>query len=213
MPALLALVDAVVSDLGDEEIVTQIHGRAAVLRQNAGDVTDSVARAFALVQATSEQLGLSLADAFQLIGERAVPLLAEEMALQMRQHGTAHSFCLHLNEIVQSELQAMVPTVQLPFVDVEMLDISTLRLSFIGDDNALALARGLLGGVARSYGQSARMSEVPDSMTSPTARASGRQYVDMTFIADTRAESPLKRPAPDDRRRGPLAVALKGLFR
>jgi hypothetical protein len=94
-----------------------------------------------------------------------------------------------------------------------MLDFTALRLSFIGDENALALARGLLGGVARSYGQEARFSAVPESMMSPAARSSGRRYVDISFVADTRDVPHYKHPAVSDRRRGPLTVALKGLFR
>ena len=213
MPALLALIDAVVAELGDDTLVAGIHGRAAVLRSGAGNAADSVVRAITLMQAASEHVGRSLVDTYQLVGERAVPLLSQAMAQQMRHHGTVHTFCLHLNSIVQSELQALIPTVPLPFVDVEMLDLSALRLSFIGDENALALARGLLGGVARCYGQEARFIEVSESVMSPAARASGRRYVDISFAADTRAEAVHHRPATDDRRRGPLAVALKGLFR
>ena len=214
MTALLALLDAVVSDLvGNDESTSAIHARSAELRRDTGPAAGSIARADSLVQATSERLGISLADAYQLVGERVVPLLAVEMAAQLRRHSTAHTFCLHLNAIVQSELQAMVPTVPLPFVDVEMLDFTALRLSFVGDGNALALAKGLLSGVARCYGQEARFLDVPPSQISQAAVRDGRRYLDLAFVPDARADVGLKRPVLDEQRRASPAVALRGLFR
>ncbi len=213
MTALLALIDLVLAELGDEHVASAIHSRAAELRRDAGPAASSLVRAQSLVQATAEQLGLPVADAYQLMGERAVPLMAREMAAQLRLHSTAHTFCLHLNTIVQSELQAMVPTVTLPFIDVEMLDFTALRLSFVGNASAVALAKGLMCGVARCYGQEARFSEVPTSQMSPAAVQAGRRYVDLSFVADARADVGYRPPVANEQRRKSPAVALKGLFR
>lgn len=210
MPSLLSLIDAVVSGLGDEQFSSRVHSLAAILRRNEGPAASSVVRAESLVESLSECLSVSLASAYELMGERVVPLLAREMAAQLRLHSTAHTFCLHLNAIVQSELQALVPAATLPVIDVEMLDFTALRLSFVGDGNALALAKGLLSGVARCYGQEARFAEVPASQMSRAAVQLGRRYVDLTFVSDSRVEVGYKARTADEKRRGTPTVALKG---
>ncbi len=212
MLPLLSLVDAIVADLAITDAVrTRIHARAAELRQSLGMAAGTLPRAQAAVLAIGEALQIPPWEAYRLAGEQALVHMAADLSRVFRLHTTAHTFCLNLNSVVQSELQALVPMLPLPVVDVEMVDLNTLRLSFEGSDEGMGLAQGLLSGVARHYGQEARFSEVPPAQMSAMAEAVGRRYVDVTFVSDDRASGEGGRTP--ERRRGAVAVALQGWFR
>ncbi len=213
MQPLLALVNEAVDSFADEPTATRIHARAAELRQSLGFSAGSVSRVEALVAATADVLSLPLADAYRLIGERAMAPLTKGLSPVLRSHTTAHTCCLNLNAIVQEELQPLVPTLSLPVVDVEMVDAETLRISLIASDEALGLMCGLLVGLASQYQQVVRFTKVPLSHVSPAALAAGRRYLDVRFRHDTRVKEAVPKPGTEERRLNAVVVALQSLFR
>ncbi len=213
MQALLALVDKAINGFADERVSALIHARAAVLRQELGMAAGSLARAEALVAGTADVLRIPLADAYRLIGERAMAPLGRDLVSVLRAHNTAHTCCLNLNAILQEEIQPLVPTAVVPVVDVEMVDCESLRISLIASDEMLGLLCGCLVGLASHYRQVVRFTKVAPSHASSVAVASGRRYLDVRFRPDARkTEEPIKPPAAE-RRLNAVTVALQSLFR
>ena len=209
MQPLLALLDTVLANLTDDATVARIMDRAAERRKDLGSAAGTVERAESVLMAFSDVTRVSPADAYRIIANRAVGPLSERMAKTLQKHSTAHTLCLHLNAVIDDDLQPLVPTLSLPVVDVEMVDASALRVSLVASPEIVALAQGLLSGFARHYGQLARFAEVPLPRGHVSAPLSGRRQFDVLFQRDERA-IPDRR---DDRTPSAVTVALQSLFR
>ncbi len=195
MQPLLALLDTVLANLTDETACARIMDRAAERRKVLGSSAGTVARAEAVVMAFSDVARLSSADAYRIIANRAVAPLSGRMAKSLQKHSTAHTLCLNLNALIDDDLQPLVPTLELPVVDVEMIDASTLRVSLAASPDMVALAQGLLSGLAQHYGQQARFSEVPVPRGQAFSPPMLRRHFDVVFQRDDRVAGADRRTA------------------
>lgn len=167
----------------------------------------------AVAQAIAAESDGSFAEAYRLMGQHIVPLLEPALGSTLRRHSTALTFVLDVNQLIEDELPVLLPHMRLRVVDVELLDLTTLRLSLLATDAGVAMMQGLLIGLARHYEQEARFRATPERFVSASAVELGRRYLDVAFTEDTRE---VRRAAPmlgEPRRDTASAVAPRGGFR
>lgn len=108
----------------------------------------------ALVGAASARLGVPPADVVRIIGEGAMPMLAERYPAFFTPHTSTRPFLVTLNDIIHPEVRKLYPGADVPeFVFDEQGD-DILLLTYRSHRRLCSLAEGFIAGAARHYGQS-----------------------------------------------------------
>lgn len=107
-----------------------------------------------VVGSAARWLGLSVEATLRVIGEGAVPLLAQRYPQFFRPHATTSSFVLTLNDVIHPEVRKLYPGATPPTFGFASLGQNDLSLSYSSARQLCALAVGFLHGAASHYGQS-----------------------------------------------------------
>lgn len=108
---------------------------------------------FALVSAASARLGVEPGAVVRIIGEGAMPLLAQRYPAFFTPHTSARPFLLTLNDIIHPEVRKLYPGADVPEFDYEQQGDDVLLLQYRSRRKLCALAEGFIAGAATHYGQ------------------------------------------------------------
>lgn len=207
------LVDQAVCALAKPAVSARILAQAAPSRALCSTQALPDPYLEAVAQAIAAEANGTPADAYRLLGQHLVPLLEPVIGATLRRHSTAITFFLDVNQLLEVELLSLLPEMRMRVLDVEMLDLTTLRVSLLATDTGVAILQGLLIGLARHYGQESRFRATPERFVSVNASELGRRYLDVAFPEVTRE---IRRAAPmlgDPSGAKASAVAPRGGFR
>lgn len=117
---------------------------------------------FALVDAASNKLGVDGDAVVRLLGQEAIPLLADRYPMFFEPHATTRAFLLTLNDIIHPEVRRLYPGADVPtfgFGD----DDNALVITYRSPRKLCALAEGFILGAGAHYGEAVAV-EQPSCM-------------------------------------------------
>lgn len=106
-----------------------------------------------LVSAAAALLGVEPDVVVRLVGEGAIPLLAQGYPAFFTPHTTTRSFLLTLNDIIHPEVRKLYPGADVPQFEFELEGDDGLLLTYRSHRHLCALAEGFVAGAARHYGE------------------------------------------------------------
>lgn len=107
---------------------------------------------FQLVSAASEAFEIPPNDVIRILGERAIPLLAERFPQFFEQPATL-PFLLTLNEIIHPEVRKLYPDADVPVFEFERVEANELLIGYRSPRKLCALADGFIRGAATHFGE------------------------------------------------------------
>jgi hypothetical protein len=145
-----------------EEVVTALHGEDvwdAVLDKaglegaytSLGSYPDE--ELTGLVVAASELLGSSPDAVLRLLGEGAMPRLAERFPSFFTGHTSSRTFILTLNDVIHAEVRKLYPDATVPDFEFESPSDSEVVITYLSPRQLCALAEGFVAGAAHHYGE------------------------------------------------------------
>ncbi len=108
----------------------------------------------ALVSAASARLGAPPTDVVRVIGEGALPILAERYPAFFAPHTSTRPFLLTLNDIIHPEVLKLYPGADVPEFGFQQQGEDVLLLEYRSRRQLCSLAEGFIAGAASHYGQS-----------------------------------------------------------
>lgn len=107
---------------------------------------------FALVSAASNQLGVDGDAVVRLLGQEAIPLLADRYPMFFEPHTTTRAFLLTLNDIIHPEVRRLYPGADVPTFGFDN-DAEALVISYHSPRRLCTLAEGFILGAGKHYGE------------------------------------------------------------
>lgn len=144
-----------------EEVVTNDHGADtwdALLESSGLDGAYTSLGSYPdddlhkLVVAASEALDAPPVDVVRLLGQHALPLLAERYPTFFDGH-TCKSFLLTLNDIIHPEVRKLYPGADVPDFAFESPSEEVLVIGYVSARKLCALAEGFVLGSAEYFGE------------------------------------------------------------
>lgn len=141
-----------------EDIVRTEDGSAPLAKvravaSEAGAGNDPVAKVAAFAAALSGVRAKSLTDVYRALAAGVVAPIFRAFPILIRANKSTMSLLMHINQIAPATLEAIVPGVEAPDFDVELLGPESVRLRFIGSDAVAAIMEGVVEGAARHFGE------------------------------------------------------------
>ncbi len=158
-----------------EDIVKQEDGPAGLARvraiaseQAVGNDPNAKSLAFAAALATAR--GKSLTDTYRALGAAVVGPIFRAFPILIRANKSTMSLLMHVNQVAPATLEAIVPGVEPPDFDVELLGSDSLRLRFVGSERVAAMVEGVVQGCARHFGETVRCEWAASASALPDRR-------------------------------------------
>ena len=145
-----------------EEVVTAEHGEDAwdAVLDGAGLAGSYTslgsypdADLTAIVRSAAALLGSDEQAVLRHVAEGAIPLLAARYPHFFAPHRDALAFALTLNDIIHPEVRKLYPGAETPVFAYDVIDDSSVVLTYQSARSLCALAEGFLLGAAAHYGQ------------------------------------------------------------
>ena len=114
---------------------------------------------FALVGAAASLLQVPADAVVRMIGEGAMPLLADRYPDFFTPHQETRSFLLTLNEIIHSEVRKLYPGADVPEFQFDDRDPERLLIEYHSARRLCSLAEGFIVGAARHFGETASIDQ------------------------------------------------------
>jgi hypothetical protein len=147
------LVEEVVSDRFGEDTWDKLLDEAGLdgAYTSLGSYPDD--QLFALVGAASKQLGVEADAVVRLLGQEAIPLLADRYPMFFEPHSTTRAFLLTLNDIIHPEVRRLYPGADVPTFGYNNDDDGALVITYHSPRKLCALAEGFILGAGKHYGE------------------------------------------------------------
>lgn len=158
-----------------EDIVKQEDGpaglakvRAIASEQAVGNDANAKSLAFAAALATAR--GKSLPDTYRALGLAVVGPIFKAFPILIRANKSTMAILMHVNQVGPATLEAILPGVEAPDFDVELLGADSLRLRFVGSEAVAAVVEGVVMGCARHFGENVRCEWAASASALPDRR-------------------------------------------
>ena len=113
------------------------------------------------------------------------------------------SVILSVSRLLPKTLGALMSHVDVPVLDVELLDLETLRLRFVGPSEMASLVEGLGIGLSEHFGERVTVVHVDPPAGAPNVRT-----LEMRISTERRATNDRRKEGGD--RRGPRDESVTG---
>lgn len=153
------LAEEVVTDAYGEDVWDDVLDAAGVTGSytSLGNYDDQ--ELLDLVVAASEKLGVEPGAVVRLLGEGALPLLAQRFPHFFEPHASTRDFLLTLNHIIHAEVRKLYPGVEVPEFEFDASDPDVLLMTYRSSRRLCALAEGFIIGAARQYEELATLEQ------------------------------------------------------
>lgn len=195
MRSILVLLEDLVRlefGAGDLAKVREIAAERFGDRANGTGVEGRVA---AFVRAISEVRRRPLPEVYTFVGMRLTETVVKDFPMATRDRHSTRQVLQQLDQIAPAVLDALVPGVDAPAFDVELVDAEALRVSFSGPTDAASLLEGVVRGLGQHFGERVECRRSP-----APAYAPDRLLIDVKF-APERRRADLPSPTGVDRRK------------
>ncbi len=141
-----------------EEIAQREYGQPALagIRAVASERQSSnraTTKAAAFIDAMAEARHRTVSQTYAMVGRRLVMIMYREMPRGLRPVDSSRSALLRINELAALVVTALLPGIQPPQIDLELVDPVTMRLTFTGDSRTAALLDGVIQGLAEHFSE------------------------------------------------------------
>ncbi len=191
---LVLLEDIVQSEFGPGALAS-VRAVAATRVTDAVYGAGSAARVTAFIGAVCEVRRRPLPEVYAFIGTRLATSVVKDFPMVTRDRQSTRLVLLQINQLAPAVLDALVPGVEVPAFDVELIDAETLRLSFTGSSEMASLLEGAVRGLGQHFGE-----RVEPSRAFSPAYAPDRRLIDVKITPDRRTEN-APSPTGGDRRK------------
>lgn len=187
-----------------EEIVQQEFGQPALAgiravaseRQSSTSVAPKVS---AFIDAIAEVRHRTVPQTYAMVGRGLVTILYREMPAGLKPVESTRAALLQVNQLAKAVVPAMLPGVQAPQMDLELLDPVTMRLTFSGSSKIAALLEGVIHGLSAHFSE--QLLVTPSVVLTP---GEPRQRLDVRFASERRSGTASSATAGGERRSGAL---------
>jgi hypothetical protein len=107
----------------------------------------------AFLRAVVEVRTMSPATVYRLMGRRLVTPVLEAFPVLTEAQPTAMSVILNIGRLLPKVVDALLPRIDMPALDVELLEHETLRLRFSGPAEMASLVEGVAIGLSAHFGE------------------------------------------------------------
>lgn len=191
---LVLLEDIVRLEFGPGELAS-VRAVAATHVSDAVYGSGSAARVTAFVRALCEVRRRPLPEVYAFVGMRLAASVVKDFPMVTRDRQSTRLVLLQINQLAPAVLDALVPGVEVPAFDVELIDAETLRVSFTGTSDMASLLEGAVRGVGQHFGE-----RVETTRAFSPAYAPDRRLIDVKVTPDRRTED-APSPTGVDRRK------------
>jgi len=170
----------------------------AVAAERFGDIangTGSAGRVAAFVRAVSEVRRRPPAEVYTFVGMRLAETVVKDFPTITHDRPSTRQVLLQINQLAPAVLDALVPGVDVPAFDVELMDAEALRVSFMGTSDAASLLEGVVRGLGQHFGERVECTRSPAPSYAPD-----RRLIDVKFGTNRRTED-APSPTGVDRRK------------
>lgn len=112
-----------------------------------------------IVAAASQALDMEPSEVVRMVGQRALPMMAELYPGFFSPHTNARSFILALNDIIHPEVRKLYPGADVPVFDFDTRRDDLLIVGYHSHRKMCSFALGLIAGAAIYYGETALIEE------------------------------------------------------
>lgn len=191
---LVLLEDLVQAEFGARDLA-EVRAAAALRQQDPGRLPGPGGRVMAFVEAIAQVRRRPLCEAYQFVGLKLVPVVLREYPGLVRGHDGLTAILMQVSRVVPSALSVLLPGVDAPHFDLELMDAGSQRVSFEGFTEAACLVEGVLLGLGLHFGE-----RVTVQRAMPPAFAPDRRLIDVKVQAGERRTAPSLGP-PDGKER------------
>jgi hypothetical protein len=191
---LVLLEDLVRSEFGSGDLAA-VRAVAASRLGTVGVGDGPVGRVSAFVRALSEVRRRPLPEVYIFVGMRLVPSVVKDVPTNAQEPPSTRQVLLQLDQCAPPILDSLLPGVQVPSFDVELIDVEALRISFVGADDAASALEGVVHGLGLHFGERVEVRRV-----TPPSYAPDRRLLDVKITAERRTEE-VASPVGVERRR------------
>lgn len=187
-----------------EEIVQQEFGQPALagIRAVAGERQSSktaAARATAFIDAIADVRHRTGPQTYAMVGRGLVAILYREMPAGLNPVESTSAALLQVNQLGRAVVTALLPGIQAPQMDLELLDAVTMRLTFSGSSKIAALLEGVIHGLSAHFSE--QLVVTPSVVLTA---GEPRQRLDVRFTSERRSGTASPPTAGGERRSGAL---------
>jgi hypothetical protein len=179
---LVLLEDIVRLEFGANDLA-KVRAVAAERFDDIANGTGPAGRVAAFVRAISEVRRRPLPEVYTFVGMRLTETVVKDFPMTTRDRHSSRQVLQELNQIAPAVLDALVPGVDAPAFDVELVDAEALRLSFLGSSDAASLLEGVVRGLGQHFGERVESKRSPAPSYAPE-----RRLIDVKFGTDRRTE-------------------------
>lgn len=187
---LVLLEDLVGAEFGDHDL-SKVRTVAAERMHDAGRLEGPTGRVMAFVQAVAQVRHRPVLEAYTFVGLKLVSLVAKEYPALLGEVNSTSALLMQVSRMVPTIGHALLPGVDVPHVDLELLDAGTHRLSFHGPAELAATIEGVVIGLGGHFGE-----RVTVERGTPPAYAPNRRVIDVKVTGDPDRRKPPASGAP-----------------
>lgn len=152
----MSIIHSLLEDIVRTEDGSAPLAKVRAIASEASPGNDSVARMAAFAMALSSVRGKPMSDVYRALAAGVVAPVFRAFPILIRANKSTMSLLMHINQVAPATLEAIMPGVEAPDFDVELLGSESVRLRFIGSDAVAAIVEGVVVGTARHFGETAR---------------------------------------------------------
>jgi len=179
---LVLLEDIVRLEFGAGDLAS-VRAIAVERFRDIANGTGPAGRVAAFVRAISEVRRRPLPEVYTFVGMRLTETVLKELPMITRDRPSSRLVLQQINQIAPAALDALVPGVDVPAFDVELMDAEALRVSFMGSSDAASLLEGVVRGLGQHFGERVEAKRSPAPSYAPD-----RRVVDVKFGVDRRTD-------------------------
>jgi len=200
MSKIRAMMEAIVGLEFGPDVLASVR---ALADERLGNASSDVERVSVFLHAVADVRGVAPSTVFATFGRRLVaPVLVAFPAIAKDQ-STAMSVILSVSRLLPKTLSALMSHVDEPVLDVELLDLETLRLRFVGPAEMASLVEGIGIGLSEHFGERVTVVHVNPPTGAPDVRT-----LEMRISTERRATNDRRKEGGD--RRGPRDESATG---
>jgi hypothetical protein len=192
---LVLLEDLVHAEFGPKDLAA-VKERAAARLHDPGRLPGAAGRVMAFVEAIADVRRRPAQEAYQFVGFRLVPPVLAEFEEVLKGHTTTRAVFMQLSRIAPQVLDVLMPGIGDGELDVELLDLESLRVRFEGPIEMVAVFEGAAVALGQHYGERVEVRRV-----SPPAFAPERRLLDIKVAGERRVTPEGQPPYGDELRR------------
>ncbi|WP_310571399.1 heme NO-binding domain-containing protein [Gemmatimonas sp.] len=191
---LVLLEDIVRLEFGPGELAS-VRAVASAHVSDAVSGTGSAVRVTAFVRALCQVRRRPLPEVYAFVGLKLAQSVVTDFPMVTRDRQSTRLVLLQINQLAPAVLDALVPGVEVPAFDVELIDAESVRVSFTGTPEMASLLEGAVRGLGQHFGE-----RVEPTRASPPSYAPNRRLIDIKITPDRRTED-APSPTGVDRRK------------